>query len=179
MRDSLLRPAPNARFGANESERRQLSIKDRLEVLALRRKPFEEPCPRMQTPWPGQFQRFSLVSATLMPDERRELRTNARLATHCSRRVLLYHALQLCARGEPATLLDSHKGARRPLNPCIPTRWRPFPSAGMLPHSHSGKNPLSRLSGPGIPGSRISPLPYPHWSTCGCIRRATTSRPRT
>ena len=27
--------------------------KDHLEVLALTRKPFEEPCPRMQTPWPG------------------------------------------------------------------------------------------------------------------------------
>jgi hypothetical protein len=50
-------------------------------------KPFEEPCPRMRTPWPGQFQVFTCVyfdagSAT------RVAQYYIRLATHCSRLIV-------------------------------------------------------------------------------------------
>jgi hypothetical protein len=50
-------------------------------------KPFEEPCPRMRTPWPGQFQVFTCVyfdagSAT------RVAQYYVRLATHCSRLIV-------------------------------------------------------------------------------------------
>ena len=38
----------------HEPRRKRSNLeKDHLEVLAMTLKPFEEPCPRMQTPWPG------------------------------------------------------------------------------------------------------------------------------
>src|SRR5207302_5340515 len=47
---------------ATQPKRKSANLeKDRVEVLAKTPKPFEDHCPRMITPWPGQFQRlFSL-----------------------------------------------------------------------------------------------------------------------
>jgi hypothetical protein len=52
----------------------------------------------MRTPWPGLISRFHWL-IYLDAGRRRELHKPARLATHCSRRVFLYHVNRDCARG--------------------------------------------------------------------------------
>jgi hypothetical protein len=39
--------------------------KDHLEVVATNAKPFEEPCPRMRSPWPGSISEV-IFSAVLL-----------------------------------------------------------------------------------------------------------------
>ena len=49
-------PAPHGCPVSARAEAEELfSVKDHLEVFAIYAQPFEDHCPRMQTPWPGSF----------------------------------------------------------------------------------------------------------------------------
>ena len=53
----------SARAHATRQRKSSNLRKDHLEVVATNAKPFEEPCPRIETPWPGLISElFSLLN---------------------------------------------------------------------------------------------------------------------
>jgi hypothetical protein len=113
-------------------------------------KPFEEPCPRMQTSWPRPISGFNLFY--LMPDERREIQLK-RPASHTTALddSLLYHRIGRSASG---SLLSWVTQRSRKLEPTLESSCGAAglgsagQSAGYRPVDQSSDIPLTDR-GPG------------------------------